>query len=206
MNTAANVLAGLFFIFYNADGSLDVGKTFLVCTAIVLAPFVFFGLLRLVLVAIGHDWVAPPQDQPAEPPPEEPHRPIRPSGVQGTIPPTQQQDRTNGLAIVSLVFGILSLVSCGVLGIVAIITSRLSRRDAQSGVPVPGHGLAVAGEILGWISTGLIVAGGLALLVLMVMADAIPPWKAALGVVGLGLAGFLLWTGWDIRRLERARP
>lgn len=59
--------------------------------------------------------------------------------------------RTDGLAIASLIVGILSLLCCGViLGPVAAIMGFIARnRIAQSGGAVGGGGLAMAGLILG---------------------------------------------------------
>jgi hypothetical protein len=59
--------------------------------------------------------------------------------------------RTDGLAIASLIVGILSLLCCGVLlGPAAAIMGFISRnRITASGGAVSGGGLAMAGLILG---------------------------------------------------------
>ena len=59
--------------------------------------------------------------------------------------------RTDGLAIASLIVGILSLLCCGViLGPAAAIMGFISRnRITQSGGAIGGGGLAMAGLILG---------------------------------------------------------
>jgi len=59
--------------------------------------------------------------------------------------------RTDGLAIASLILGILSLLCCGfILGPAAAITGFISRnRIAASGGAIGGGGMAMAGLILG---------------------------------------------------------
>ncbi len=59
--------------------------------------------------------------------------------------------RTDGLAIASLIVGILSLLCCGIiLGPAAAIMGFISRnRIAQSGGAIGGGGMAMAGLILG---------------------------------------------------------
>jgi Domain of unknown function (DUF4190) len=59
--------------------------------------------------------------------------------------------RNDGLAIASLIVGILSLLCCGIiLGPAAAIMGFISRnRIAQSGGAIGGGGLAMAGLILG---------------------------------------------------------
>ena len=59
--------------------------------------------------------------------------------------------RSDGLAIASLVTGIVSLVCCGlVTGVPAIVMGLVSRnRIARSAGALGGRGMAVAGVILG---------------------------------------------------------
>jgi uncharacterized membrane protein len=80
---------------------------------------------------------------------------------------------TNGLAVASLILGILGFVTCGVTSVLAVILghvalSQIKRSGEQ------GHGMAMAGVILGWILTGL--------------------WLLYWGAVAL-LGWGLLWTG-----------
>jgi len=96
---------------------------------------------------------APPPPEPApEPMPE--------------APPPAAPEGTNGLAIASLICGILSLVCCGLLsGIPAIIMGHMAiGRIKLSGQG--GRGLALAGLIMGYISIVLtiifLLMGGLA--------------------------------------------
>jgi hypothetical protein len=66
---------------------------------------------------------------------------------------------TNGLAVASLICGILSLVSCGIAtGLPAIIMGFVSRRQIRdSNGRQDGDGMALAGLILGSIGTALSV-------------------------------------------------
>jgi hypothetical protein len=63
--------------------------------------------------------------------------------------------KTSGLAITSLVFGILGLLlcCCGLLGIPAVITGHIARgRINASGGTVSGGGMALAGLITGYLA------------------------------------------------------
>lgn len=63
---------------------------------------------------------------------------------------------SSGMAITSLVMGIISILTCGLLGvgtITAIVTGHLSlSRINRSGGTVGGRGMAVTGLILGYVS------------------------------------------------------
>lgn len=65
-------------------------------------------------------------------------------------PPT----KTNGLAIASLVLGLTGFITCGLTSILAVVFGHVAlgqiRRDRTD-----GHGMALAGVILGWTLTGL---------------------------------------------------
>ncbi len=74
-----------------------------------------------------------------------------PAGRWGYPPPPQ---RTNGLAIASLVLGILWLYWIGsVLALVFGYIARGQMYDHNEG----GSGMATAGIVLGWIGVGLLV-------------------------------------------------
>lgn len=61
-------------------------------------------------------------------------------------------------ATTSLITGILGLLCCFLLGIVAIVTGKQATTEAAAaGLPQPGN--AKAGIILGWVSIGLTIAG-----------------------------------------------
>ena len=62
--------------------------------------------------------------------------------------------RTNSLAIVSLIFGILAYVFLPFLGaLIAVICGHSARSEIRRAPPgsIEGDGLALAGLILGWI-------------------------------------------------------
>jgi Domain of unknown function (DUF4190) len=81
--------------------------------------------------------------------------------------------QTDDKAVISLVLGVLSLVSFSILaGIPAIILGKTSRENirASSG-RLTGEGMATAGIVMGWVSVGL--AGVLLLVVLLIVIFAV---------------------------------
>ncbi len=69
------------------------------------------------------------------------------------------QPQTEGLAIASMVCGIVGFVSCGLTGIAAaILGHKANRKIARSNGALGGSGFATAGLITGYIS---IVVGGI---------------------------------------------
>ncbi|MFO8058140.1 MAG: DUF4190 domain-containing protein, partial [bacterium] len=100
-------------------------------------------------------------------PPGAPGQP--PYGVQyGAPPPVYQGPRTSGLAIASLVLGILAIcygftgIVGFILGLVAI--SQINNSEGQLG----GKGLAIAGTI----TSGVFLAGYALLLILLIVVEA----------------------------------
>lgn len=85
--------------------------------------------------------------------------------------------RTSGLAVASLVFGILGWTLLPFVGsIVAVVLGHIARNEVrQSPAAVEGDGLAVAGLVLGYIAIGL---GALAVLTLLLLLG---------GLVALGI-------------------
>lgn len=64
--------------------------------------------------------------------------------------------RTNGLAVASLVLGILWLFWLGSL--LAVVFGHVAKRQIErSGGAERGEGLAVAGLVLGWVGLGAFV-------------------------------------------------
>jgi len=64
----------------------------------------------------------------------------------------------SGKATTSLVTGIIGILCCGLLGIVALVTGKQATAEAAAaGFPQPGN--AKAGIILGWIAIALMVLG-----------------------------------------------
>lgn len=65
--------------------------------------------------------------------------------------------KTNGLAIASLVLGIIGIAACQLAGPVGVIMGHIARRRIrESGED--GDGMALAGIITGWIGTAILVA------------------------------------------------
>ena len=113
--------------------------------------------------------------------------------------PVPASKPTNTLAILSLIFGIVSVPTaicygCGaVFAITAIITGFIARRQIQqAGGAQSGNGIALAGLILGIVVTALVLLGGLCYLLIFVFALLSPSggshsllpglWNLALGV------------------------
>lgn len=73
--------------------------------------------------------------------------------------------RTNSLAVVSLIFGVLAYVLLPGLGaLIAVVCGHAARSEIRHAPPgsMEGDGMALAGLILGWIQIALaIVAIGL---------------------------------------------
>lgn len=82
----------------------------------------------------------PPQQQPTGLPPQYGAVPVAPAG--------------SSKATTSLVLGILGILCCGPLGIVAIVLGKQSTAEAAA-AGAPQSGNAKAGIILGWISVAL---------------------------------------------------
>jgi uncharacterized membrane protein YjgN (DUF898 family) len=75
---------------------------------------------------------------------------------------------TEDKAVISMVLGILSLVSFSILaGIPAIIVGNMSRNNIRASAGrLGGEGMATAGIVMGWVSVGL---AGLAVLVVIII-------------------------------------
>jgi len=80
----------------------------------------------------------------------------------------------SGLAVTSMIFGILSLIGCGLIaGLPAVIMGHMAQGQIKNNPNLGGGGLATAGLVMGYISTALscivlgfwlllVVAGGAA--------------------------------------------
>lgn len=85
-----------------------------------------------------------------------------PAGMAATPPPAPQQFKTSsqfvvapnsGLSIASLVCGILTLLTCIITGIPAIICGHMAlSKIKKSGGAVGGKGMAIAGLVMGYLS------------------------------------------------------
>ena len=70
--------------------------------------------------------------------------------------PGRPASATNGLAVASLVLGIITL--CGIGSILAVIFGYIGKGQIdRSGGTQSGRGLAIAGIVLGWVGIGLLV-------------------------------------------------
>jgi len=98
---------------------------------------------------------------PGYPPPPGPYPP--PPPPQGYYPPPYGypppvQHRTSGLAVASMVCGIVWVY--WITSILAIIFAHVALAEIRrSGGTVTGRGMAIAGLVLGWIWVGLLVLG-----------------------------------------------
>ncbi|HMQ25051.1 MAG TPA: DUF4190 domain-containing protein [Acidimicrobiales bacterium] len=91
--------------------------------------------------------------------------PVSPAGPYGA--PMAPVRTTNGMAIGSLVCGLLGFLTC-VSAIVAVILGHIARKQIrESGGTQQGEGMAMAGLILGYVVIGL---GVLYLILVMVVA------------------------------------
>lgn len=118
-------------------------------------------------------WAAggyPPPAGPYPPPPGGPYPPYPPPGYYAgypLYPPQVAPTRTSGLAIASLVLGILWLYWLG--SILALIFGYIAKGEIdRSGGAVGGRGLAIAGIVLGWVGVGI-----LALILLVAILGAV---------------------------------
>ena len=91
--------------------------------------------------------------------------------------PAPAAPQTSGLALASLITGILAWLGLPVLGaIAAVITGHLAKQEIrESRGALTGDGLATAGLVLGYIQLGLI---GLAIIALIILA-----------LIGVSIAG-----------------
>jgi Domain of unknown function (DUF4190)/zinc-ribbon domain len=108
----------------------------------------------------GYPGYAPPGYPPAPPgygPP--PAYPGYPGGAPGWPAYGYGPPRTNGLAIASLVLGLIGWGFCGVGSVVAIVLGFIARNQIkQSAGRDVGSGLATAGIVLGFVALAFLVA------------------------------------------------
>jgi len=80
--------------------------------------------------------------------------------------PVPSAQKTNGMAVTALVSGILGFTMCpGIGSVVALVTGYIARGQIErSGGTEGGHGMAIAGIVMGWIGVALVVLTILAFL------------------------------------------
>jgi Domain of unknown function (DUF4190) len=94
--------------------------------------------------------MTPPAAAPPPPPP-----PSYAPQYQYQYAPGRPVATTNGLAVASLVLGIISL--CGIGSILAVIFGYVGKGQIdRSGGTQSGRGMAIAGIVLGWIGIGIL--------------------------------------------------
>lgn len=92
-------------------------------------------------------------DAPPPPPPGGTPPPPVGGNPYGGVPPQHfQPQRTNGLAITSLVTGIVGFICCGPLAIVAIVTGFIGKNQIDKDPNQKGRGLAIAGIVIGIVA------------------------------------------------------
>jgi hypothetical protein len=112
--------------------------------------------------------VAPP------PPPAPPAYGQQPVAYGQPGPAAYQMPRqSSSKATTAMVLGIVGLVVCQIVGIVAIVLGNQAKNEIDaSGGQIEGRGMAVAGIVMGWIAVGLMVLGiGVFLLVAIVASS-----------------------------------
>jgi len=79
--------------------------------------------------------------------------------TQVTMPPLPIQKKDSGLAIASMVSGLVGWTFLPFIGaVVAIITGHLAKKEIRdSGGAIGGDGMALAGLIMGYVQLGLIL-------------------------------------------------
>jgi Flp pilus assembly pilin Flp len=95
--------------------------------------------------------------------------PVPVPGVSPSAPPAGA--RTSGLAIASLVCGILGFFSAGLMGIPAVILGHISRSQIKKNPALQGGGLALAGLITGYVSFICIFIGIVGISVLIALGN-----------------------------------
>lgn len=93
---------------------------------------------------------------------------------QYAVPYGAMPGATSGLAIASMVCGIVSIFLCylaGFLGLPAVICGHMAlNRISQSPTPIGGRGMAIAGLILGYI--GILISVGMIVVMIVALTSA----------------------------------
>ena len=91
-----------------------------------------------------------------------------PTPPPGGLLPATPLKQTSGLAIAALVVGCVCLFVCPLGGIAAIILGRSARTEIRNSQGrLSGDGLAVAGEVLGWVEIAITVVVVLIIILLI---------------------------------------
>lgn len=111
----------------------------------------------------------------------QPQQPVQPAQYQPyqeyQNPGVYPEAKLNGLAVAGFVVSLVSLVFCGISGIVGLILSIIGmnqiKNSIKAGVPQRGNGLAIAGLIIGIIGTVFI----LIYIITIATTAAVLPWS-----------------------------
>ena len=88
--------------------------------------------------------------------------------------PASVVQKTNGLAVASMVLGILWI--CWIGSILALVFGYVAKRQIdQSGGQMAGRGMAIAGIVLGWVGVGFLILN----LLFSLLPFAFLPWAEA---------------------------
>ena len=77
------------------------------------------------------------------------------SEQQPSNPPAQAQGSNSGLAIASMVLGIIWVFYIG--SVLAVILGHVALSKMKKDPSIGGRGFAVAGVVLGWIGVGIFI-------------------------------------------------
>lgn len=94
------------------------------------------------------------------------------SGAYGAAPyPYAPQEKTNTLAVVSLIASLVGIV--GILpfigSLVGVITGHMSLNQLKR-TSEKGHGMALAGTIIGWVGLGLVILVTIIIIIVIAVA------------------------------------
>src|SRR5512143_3765381 len=112
------------------------------------------------------------------------NQPLSPQPPQPPQPPYPPVDilPTSGLAIASLVTGIMGFAGPVVFSIIALVTGYAARNETRSRPPrASGDGLATAGIVMGYVQLGLV-----AFVLCCVLASLVIPGLGFLSIFGRG--------------------
>jgi hypothetical protein len=98
----------------------------------------------------------PDDASPGNPNPPAAAGPAADPGAPAWVPshPPYVRRPTNSMAIASMITGIVGLMSCPVLGVIAVYLGKRAREEIRT-AGEDGDGLAIVGLVTGWIGIGL---------------------------------------------------
>jgi hypothetical protein len=116
----------------------------------------------------------PPQPPAAPPPP--PAYAQQPAGYAQPASGYQGPRQSSSQATTAMILGIVGVVACQLVGIVAVILGNQAKNEIDaSGGQLDGRGQALAGIVMGWIAIGILVVEVLFVVVILIAAFARTP-------------------------------